>query len=218
MAVLDLAAFTEERVGLVKQQDRPRLFRGFENVAQIFFGFANVLAHHAGQVDAIQIDVQLPGQNFGGHRLSRPARAGEQRADTAASRQPSAETPLLVNQRSRRHLIRDFSQLSEYVFWQNDVLPAITRLQALSEITQPPAHLFATRLPQVIRCHRCVLSGPSPRFRDGRVHSLRNCLGTQIELLHDGFDLAVDIHRDAVGSGFVTRPALADPTGFMSRQ
>ena len=81
VAVAHLAAFAEERIGLVEEQDRAAVLRGVEHPAQVLFGFADVLAHHRGQIDPIEIETQLAGEHFGRHGLARAARAGEERAD-----------------------------------------------------------------------------------------------------------------------------------------
>ena len=54
VAVFDLATLAEERVGFIEQQNRSAFFGGVEDPAQVFFGLANVLAHHLAEIDAIE--------------------------------------------------------------------------------------------------------------------------------------------------------------------
>ena len=59
VAVPHFAAFAEERVGFVEKQDRAAVLRRVEHPAQVLFGFADVLAHHRGQIDPIEIEMEL---------------------------------------------------------------------------------------------------------------------------------------------------------------
>ena len=85
VAVLDLAAFAEQRVGLVEEQDGAAVFRGVEDAPQVLFGLADVLADHLAEIDAIEIEPQFVGEHFGGHRLAGAAGAGEERADAQSA-------------------------------------------------------------------------------------------------------------------------------------
>ena len=61
VAVLDLAALAEQRVGLVEEQDRAAVLGGVEQAAQVLLGLADVLADHRRQIDAVEIEPQLVG-------------------------------------------------------------------------------------------------------------------------------------------------------------
>ena len=56
MAILHFAAFAEERISLVEQQDDATFFCGVEDASQVLFGFADVLADRGRQIDAVQIE------------------------------------------------------------------------------------------------------------------------------------------------------------------
>ena len=101
VAVLDLAALAEQRVGLVEEQDRAAALSAASNsAAQVLLGLADVLADHGGQVDAVEVEPQLVGDDLGGHRLAGAARAGEQRADA----EPAASSARRSPSRRRRSL------------------------------------------------------------------------------------------------------------------
>ena len=59
VAVLDLAALAEQRVGLVEEQDRAAVLGGVEQPAEVLLGLADVLADHRRQVDPVEVEVEL---------------------------------------------------------------------------------------------------------------------------------------------------------------
>src|SRR6266566_298350 len=70
VAVLDFAAFAEEGIGLVEEEDGPAILRGIEEAAQVFLGLADVFAYDRREVDAIEVEAQGVGDDFGCHRLA----------------------------------------------------------------------------------------------------------------------------------------------------
>jgi hypothetical protein len=55
-----------------------------EQAAQVLLGLADILADHRGEIDAVEIEPKMIGDDFGGHRLAGAAVAGEQHADAEA--------------------------------------------------------------------------------------------------------------------------------------
>ncbi len=104
VAVLDVTALPEERVGLVEEQDAAALLGCVENATQVLLGLTYVLADDLAQIDAIQIEPQLVREHLGGHGLARAARTGEQRSDPEAALATCCESPLFVNLRTAAYL------------------------------------------------------------------------------------------------------------------
>ncbi len=113
VAVLHLTAAAEQRVRLVEEQQRTTLLGGVEQFAQVLLGFADVLAHHGRQVDAVQIQPELPCQHLRGHRLTGPARPGEQRADPQPAGGACRESPVVVYQRPPADLVGELTEQGE---------------------------------------------------------------------------------------------------------
>ena len=82
MAVLHRRTFPEDRVGLVKEKDQVFPFSQLKDSQEIFFGFADVTAHHTLKIHLIDPGPELSGQDFRGHGFPRPTRPGEQRQHT----------------------------------------------------------------------------------------------------------------------------------------
>ena len=59
VAVLDLAALAEQRVGLVEEQDRPAGLGRVEHAAQVLLGLADVLRDDLAEVDPVEVEVEL---------------------------------------------------------------------------------------------------------------------------------------------------------------
>ena len=113
MAVLHLAAFAEQRVGFVEQEDSATGLGRFEHCAQVFLGFANIFRDYARKIDAIKIEAEIVGDDFCRHRLARAARPRQQHRYTAASRVFSRKavvavySGLVTDLRGRRSQVLD---------------------------------------------------------------------------------------------------------------
>src|SRR5262249_13073334 len=142
-------ALAEEGVGLVEEQDGAALLGAVEDVAEILLRLADVLADDAGQVDAIEVELQMVGEDVGGHRLARAGRARKERADAAPSGQARGEAPRLVHLGASGHLVRDLMELGQDVGWQDDVLPGGAGRETLGEFAEAPADLLAARVPEI---------------------------------------------------------------------
>ena len=104
MRVLDLHAVAEERIGFVKKQQRPGSFAGVKNIAQPLFGFADILVHHAGQIDAEKLQTQRACQHLRGHGFAGAAGTGKQSRDSLPQMREPRKIPLFVNLPAQQHL------------------------------------------------------------------------------------------------------------------
>ncbi len=104
MAVLDLAALAEERVGLVEEEDRAAILGGIEEAAQVLLRLADIFADHRREVDAVEIEAQAVGDDLGSHRLARAAFSGEQGVDAQAAIHLVGKAPFLVDRIALLHL------------------------------------------------------------------------------------------------------------------
>src|SRR5262249_56934062 len=110
VAVLDVAALAEQRVGLVEQEDGAAVLGGIEDAPQILLGLAHIFVDHRREVDPVQIEPELGRQYLGGERLSGSAAAAEQRRYAKAARVAPAEAPFLVDADALAHLGGDLAQ------------------------------------------------------------------------------------------------------------
>ncbi len=66
MGIVNLGALPKQRVGFVKEEDRPVSVGHVEDTIQILLGFTDVFADDRRQVHTGQVQLQLRGQHFGG--------------------------------------------------------------------------------------------------------------------------------------------------------
>src|SRR6185369_12083999 len=85
VAVLHLATLAKQSISLVEKENRPTAFGGIEHLAQILFSFTDVFADYGRAVDAVEIQLQIIGDDFRGHRLAGSAFAGKQCTDAEAA-------------------------------------------------------------------------------------------------------------------------------------
>ena len=94
VAVLDLGALAEQRVGLVEEQHRAARLGGVEDAPQVLLGLADVLADTTWlRSIRYRSSPSSSGEHLGGHRLAGAARAREQRADPEAARARAPAKP-----------------------------------------------------------------------------------------------------------------------------
>ena len=100
LPVIDRAAATEEAVPFIEEQERARAFGRVEELPEVAFALADVFRDDGGQIDLVEVDVLLRGQQLGGVRLPDTGRAGEQRHEPstacAIGRDPDAGQPLMM--------------------------------------------------------------------------------------------------------------------------
>ncbi len=79
VAVLDLGALAEQRVGLVEEQDRPAALGRVEDARRFFSVSPMYLLTTAGEVDAVEVEAAASrADDLGRHRLAGAAGPGEQ--------------------------------------------------------------------------------------------------------------------------------------------
>ena len=103
--------------------------------------------------------------HFGGQRLSRAARADEQRVQAFAQRQPPVEPPLVQNARPLPHVDADFAELGDRVVGQHELLPARARSHDAGEAAEAGARSPTTR-PHDVRVRQAGI--PHAGVRSGQ--------------------------------------------------
>ena len=86
-------ALAEKGIGLVKQQDGTATCCGTEQALEILFGLSDVFADHTGEIDLIQVELELIGDDLCRQGLAGPARTREKRADAKPARTCLHKTP-----------------------------------------------------------------------------------------------------------------------------
>src|SRR5262249_34012460 len=110
VAVLDLAAPTEESVRLVEEEDGAARLCRREHLAQVLLRLADVLADRRREIESVQVEIELPRYYLRGQRLAGPALAGEQGGDAEPARGALAEAPALVDLSSVPYMANDLAQ------------------------------------------------------------------------------------------------------------
>ena len=177
VAVFHFAALAEEGVGFVEEEDCPAVFGGVKNAAQILFGFADVLADDARQIDAIEVEVQFRGEYFGGHRFAGSADAGKQGADAEASRTCAGESPGAIDFGAMTDVGADGTKKALLFGRQHEILPMGFVVDPLGEIVEAGAGLRAAGVPE-----RGMESFALGNGFEGLVDGRSNGGGVQIEL------------------------------------
>src|SRR6266566_4742070 len=66
MGILDLCAFAEQGIALIKEQEALAEFGFAKNLAEPALSFSNVFADHRGEINLKKVERKLIGQHFGG--------------------------------------------------------------------------------------------------------------------------------------------------------
>ena len=126
----------------------PLRLGGVEDAAQVLLRLADVLADDAGEVDPVEVEAQVRGDDLGGHRLAGPARPREQGGDAAAATELGPEPPGLVDAAALLDLVGELAQLRADVGVDDDVVPAPGGLDPARELVEPGPGLRPARVPQ----------------------------------------------------------------------
>ncbi len=131
--VLDLGALAEQGVGLVEQQHAVDPVGLGEDAVQVLLGLADVLVDDGREVDHVQVQPEVAGEDLGRHRLAGAGIAGEQgRHPTTAGggvpHPPLADDPVAVPCPRR-----DLAQLGVHRPGQDQVVPARDGLHPAGE-------------------------------------------------------------------------------------
>ena len=91
------------------------------------------LSTTVGEVDDVEVEPEVGGDDLGGQRLARPRIAGEQRGHAVAARRGSAHRPLTEDELAVAGADRQLAQLAERVGGQDEVGPGRGRGDATRE-------------------------------------------------------------------------------------
>ena len=145
-ASLHLGPLAEQGVRLVEQQQHRCPLARLEQLAQVLLGLPDVLAHHPGQVDAVQVEPERAGQDLRGHRLAGAARAREQSGRAAAGRGEPGEAPVVEHLAAISGLCLELAQMRGGGRGEHEVGPRVRERQRAQQLRraghqEPPADL-----------------------------------------------------------------------------
>ena len=143
------------------------------------------LSDDPGQVDPIQVELEIAREHLGGHGLAGAAGPGEQRGDPAAAPESPAEAPALVHLGAIRHLSRDLAELPEQVVGDHDVVPARDRRQPLRHVVQAAGRLVAPGRPEVGVPHSFRAGAAEGGAGARRAHGPDDRCRPEVELLRE---------------------------------
>ncbi len=110
VGVFDFGTFAKERVRFVEKQDGVAGFCLGKDAFQILFGFADVFADDGGEVNFEQVQPQLGGDNFGGHRFACAGRPRKEDRHAPTGYEFLPDPPFIQNERTPAHGGDEFSQ------------------------------------------------------------------------------------------------------------
>src|SRR6185437_15544492 len=198
--VLHFGAFAEERVGLIEEEDGVGSLGFAEDLAELLFGFANVLADYDGEVDAIKVEAEVPRNNTGGHGFPRPADAAEQDVEALAGREALIESPLRIDGVTMALGGADIVQLADDVRWNHQAVPGGGTVDLAAKAAKAVVALSARCGFQVVR----GAGGDAAKQEMPRRFSagLVNGPASESEALGDALNIGVTCDRAA---GFCKR-------------
>ena len=191
------------------------LGRRGEDPLEVLLGLADVLADDRGEVDLVEVQPELAGDDLGGHGLAGARRPGEQRADARARRRAPARTPSSSSTRPRwRHPVAQLAQLRQRRR-RGSTMSAQPRRGSIlrGQRRELVPRLGAGRGEQLpaVRGRRVAGAGhPQPGRRDGRGRRLLDPSGAEPEALTE----LVEIGR---GGGDAVRRQRLAPTARRRR-
>ena len=86
VGVLDLAAFAEHRIGLVEEEDDVGIACLFEDAGKVLLRLADVFRDQPGEVDLINVQPEVVGDDLRSHGLTGAGLAGKEGSNTPAQR------------------------------------------------------------------------------------------------------------------------------------
>src|SRR5262249_28567973 len=153
MRVADFRALAEERIGLVEKEDGAGILGSGEYSIEILLRLTDVLAHHAGEVDLVQLEAQLTGEDLGGQRLARAGWAREQCGHALAERELASKAPVVHYASAPGHHLYDLSKLRQGVVGKHEVGPAVAGLDLARETGEILTALRSRAREEITRGH-----------------------------------------------------------------
>ena len=170
--VLHLGALAEDRVGLVEEQHGVRARRGSEDALEVLLGLADVLVDDRREVDDVEVEAELAGDDLGGHRLAGARVAREQRDDAVPATAARAHAPVAEHLLAVPGPQLDLAQRAQRPGRQHEVVPA-DRLASTRRASRSSADAFSARAPAA-RCSAVIT--PDRRERRLRASGSRGAL------------------------------------------
>lgn len=134
--VPDFGTFAEEGIGFIEEEDRIGVLGGSEDTFEVLFGFTDVLADALRQIDVVQRQRWFIGDDIASHCLAATRRAREQDVRPMAQSKLAAEAPVLANGVPLLGLLADFVELSQFIGWQDQIVPSVSGRDLACQITQ----------------------------------------------------------------------------------
>jgi len=147
VAVLHLAALAEQGIGLVEQQDGPAVLGGVEHPPQVLLRLADVLADDLAQVDPVQVEPEVVGEDLRSERLAGPASADEQGRDPQAAGAGGTEPPRVIDHGPIADLDRELTERQQVALRQHEICPACAGVDSLGEVVHSRPRLRPAGIP-----------------------------------------------------------------------
>ena len=167
VGVLDLAALAEQSVALVEEEDAPGVPRLLKDRPQVLFGLADVLADDLGQIDLVQLHVQLVGDDLGAHGLAGARLPREEDGQPPAVPHLAVKAPAVVHLVLMADVPAGLLHQPLLLVGQDDVLPGIGGGHPAGQLSQA-----VDRLPVAALMQQLPPDGPAP-LEAGQAHRLR---------------------------------------------
>ena len=133
VGILHFRALAEDGIGFVEEEDGAAALGFVEDAPQIFFRLANKLAHNRREVQFVEVQPQIAGDDLGGHCLARAGRASEENGDPGAGLELAPHTPLLHHHTPALDHLHQLLQHRFLVAGHNQIVPVIAGFDLLGQ-------------------------------------------------------------------------------------
>ncbi len=120
--VRDLRALAEERIGLVEEQHGVHALGVREDAVEVLLGLSDVLVDDGREVDHVQVETEIVGDDLGRHRLAGAGVAREEAGDAAPLGRAPAEAPLVEHQLAMTRACGQLAQLCDLLAGQDEII------------------------------------------------------------------------------------------------
>ena len=151
VGVLDLGALAEDRVGLVEEQHAVDAVGLGEDPVEVLLGLADVLVDDRREVDHVEVEAEVAGDDLGRHRLAGAGVAGEQRGEPAALRRAAAQPHRRGRRRGGGRAATSSRSWPATLVGQDEVVPADRAARCAGPAARGRRRSARARRPQVRR-------------------------------------------------------------------
>src|SRR6185503_5178773 len=96
-----------------------------EDLVEVALGLAHVFADHAGEVELVEVELEIACDDFRAHGFAGARRSGEEDIDAVSDGEFALESPGAVDGAAMPHEAADLPELAGGLGREHDVVPAV---------------------------------------------------------------------------------------------